>query len=161
MELKRHVDLRKVVTVIYVAMFVVYLVVGLSPAEAAVYEVSDRLEIPSIGLKSDVTRLELTDHRLNTPDTIVGSYSRSFNKTLLIGHASTVFGDLNLMTVGESVLYSGKTWIVKEIALYKKEDVDMEKILASARRETLILMTCAGEVHGVDASHRLILVAER
>ena len=73
MELRRRFDIRRVVIVAYILAFVVYLLVGLMPVGAAEYVVSDEIEIPSIGLESDVTELRLEDHVLNTPDTIVGS----------------------------------------------------------------------------------------
>ena len=159
MELRRHWDLRKVMTLVYLVALVIYLVVGLAPAEAAQYVVADTLEIESIGLTSDVTELNLVEHRLDTPEEIVGSYSRWPSKTLLIGHAGTVFQDLNLVSVGDTIKYGGAIYKVSQIELYRKEDVDMEAVLAPAPRRTLSIMTCAGEVRGLDASHRLILTA--
>ena len=161
MELKKRFSIRRVCTVLYVVAFLIYLVIGLAPAEAAQYNVTAKLEIPSIGLESDVTSLELVKHRLDTPDAIVGSYSRNYNKTLLIGHASTVFYDLSLVTVGESIIYDGKEYTVDTITLWKKEDIDMDEVLAPATRDTLLVMTCAGELNGLDASHRLIVQASR
>ncbi|MBO7664904.1 sortase, partial [Candidatus Saccharibacteria bacterium] len=90
---------------------------------------------------------------------IVGSYTQAWNKTLLIGHASTVFADLNLVTVGETVKYDGKEYVISEIALFQKEAVEMDKVLAGAEKDTIIIMTCAGELYGTDASHRLIVTA--
>ena len=159
MELRRRFDIRRVVIVAYILAFVVYLLVGLMPVGAAEYVVSDEIEIPSIGLESDVTELRLEDHVLNTPDTIVGSYTRAYNKTLLIGYATTVFQDLNLVEVGAEIYYNGKTYVVNEITLWRKEGVEMDRILAGAEQDTIMIMTCAGEIHGIDASHRLVLTA--
>ena len=159
MELKRRFDVRKLLITVYVLTFLAYLVVGLQPAEAAKYDVSGRIEIPSIGLKSNVTKLKLEEHKLSTPDTIVGSYTQAHNKTLLIGHASSVFSDLNMLTVGEGIYYEDKEYVVQKIELYRKEDIDMEEILQGEDRDTIVVMTCAGEVYGADASHRLIVTA--
>ncbi len=160
MELKRRrFDIRKIVTVLYVVAFLAYLIVGLQPAEAVQYDVSSRIEIPSIGLSSDVTRMRLVEHKLATPDTIVGSYTQAYHKTLLVGHASTVFSDLNLVEVGEKIYYGGKEYVVNKIEFYRKEDVEMDKVLMGADNDTIIVMTCAGKLYGTDASHRLLVTA--
>lgn len=161
MELKRRrFDFRKIVTICYVVAFAVYLIVGLQPAEARQYTLSGRLDIPSIRLTSDVTTLELNDHKLDTPDTIVGSYSRNVNKTLLIGHSTTVFVNLNGVAAGDTIYYNDDEYTVSKVELFQKEDIDMSKLLKSEERETIVLMTCAGKIlDNQDATHRLIVTA--
>ncbi len=160
MELRKHPDFRKVITAVYFAAFAVYLVVGLQPVDARHYDVSAVLDIPSISLHSDVTSLSLEDHHLNTPDTIVGSYSRARNKTFLIGHSTTVFTNLHNIKKYDSIFYKGKEYTVSDITTVEKTAVDMTGILASADEDTIVIMTCAGEIiNHTDATHRLIVTA--
>ena len=108
MELKRGHDWRRLVSILYVLAFSVYLIIGLQPAGARNYDISGEVIIPSINLDSDVTTLTLNNNRLDTPDTIVGSYSRNNNKIFLIGHASTVFKDLHRVKLGDTIYYENK-----------------------------------------------------
>ena len=101
MELKKRLNPKYVFVGLYALFFVAYIIVGLQPAEAAEsYEISTNLNISSINLSSDVTNLKLENHKLETPDKIVGSFSRAENKTLLIGHSG----------YGVSKLRSGANW---------------------------------------------------
>ena len=109
MELKRRLDPKTVFIGLYVVLFAIYIIVGLQPAGAANYPVSSKLSIPAIDLTSDVTTLQLENHALNTPDTIVGSYSQAEHKTLLIGHSTTVFERLNEIKVGDLIEYDGSS----------------------------------------------------
>ena len=90
MELKRHFDTKFLLIGVYILAFLIYIIVGLSPAKAT-YHVDGSLSIPSISLGSDVTTLTLNDNTFDVPDTIVGSFSNHHNKTLLMGHSTTVF----------------------------------------------------------------------
>ena len=156
----KRFDFKRIVTLCYVVAFAAYLILGLQPAGAVQYEVSGALEIPSINLSSDVTTLELKDHKLNTPDTIVGSYSRYTTKTLLIGHSTTVFKDLNQIKVGETITYNGKKYLIKNTAIIAKPKINMDALLAPETQNTIIIMTCAGEIlEGQDATHRLVVTA--
>ena len=165
MELKdftKHSRRRRIFTILYIAAFLSYLIIGLQPANAETYEISGKLSIPSISLVSSVTALILEDHKLTTPDTIVGSYSRYKNKTLLIGHASTVFKNLFLITPGDLINYSGETYEVTSMVVLEKNVIDMDDILANTNDKTLIIMTCAGEnLGGGDATHRLVVTATK
>lgn len=160
MEIKKRVDFRKVGAIIYIVAFLVYLVIGLTPADAAHYAVDSRLSIPSIGLESDVTALKLENHKLNTPDTIVGSFGWDENRTLLIGHSSTVFYNLKDLQVGESIIYNEKSYYVVDAVMVQKEDIVMEDLLDGDEFDTVVIMTCAGEdLGGGDSTHRLIVTA--
>ncbi|MBR3254274.1 sortase [Candidatus Saccharibacteria bacterium] len=163
MEIRARLDFRKIVILLYAVCFVVYLIFGLTPtsAGATYYEISGNLEIPAIDLNSDVTTLNIEDHQLKTPRTIVGSYSQSENKTLLIGHSSTVFSKLDQIWVGDIVNYNGYSYLVKDIIIDKKENISMRELLRAAETDTLIIMTCAGnDLEDGDATHRLIITAE-
>ena len=161
MELKARFDFRRLAVLLFKVCFAVYLIIGLTPAEATRHEVSAALEIPAIGLNSEVTSLSLENHQLNTPDKIVGSYSRAENKTLLIGHSSTVFSDLDKVTVGDIIVYNNSEYLVKDITVERKEDISMKKLLSRADTDTLIIMTCAGTyLENSDATHRLLITAE-
>ncbi len=163
MEIRARLDFRKIVILLYVVCFVAYLIFGLTPTSAGVthYEISANLEIPAIDLNTDVTALTLENRRLETPDTVVGSYSRAKNKTLLIGHSSTVFSELDRVWVGDNVMYNGATYIAKDIIVDKKENISMNKLLSSTKNDTLVIMTCTGTYLGNgDSTHRLIITAE-
>ena len=161
MKLRRRFDNRAIFVAVYIMLFVLYIIIGLQPADAANYEVSSKLTIPSIGLNVDVTALSLESNRLETPDTIVGSYSRYKNKTLLIGHSSTVFQNLDDIIIGDSFEYNNKHYIVVKARLVVKEAIDMDEILVDTDKDTVVIMTCAGEdLGGGDATHRLIIYAE-
>lgn len=160
MELKRHLDFRYVFVGLYLLAFLIYLVIGLQPADAKNYSITSNLEIPSISLYSDVAALELNNNQLLTPDEIVGSYSRAKNKTLLIGHSTTVFSNLSSVKVGDEINYDEETYSVTQINIHEKNKIEMSKILAPAEEDTVIIMTCAGEVYdNGDATHRLIITA--
>lgn len=160
MESRRRIDFRKVFSLIYVLAFGVYLTIGLQPANAKNYEISGNLVIPSINLVSDITSLALSDHKLDTPDTIVGSYSKYSGKTLLIGHSTTVFKDLRQVNTGDTIFYNGKGYKIANTEILAKSQIDMNRVLARTSSNTIIIMTCAGEIlDSGDATHRFIVTA--
>lgn len=162
MELKRRISLKYIFIGAYILAFLAFLVYGLQPAEAAQSEqISGKLEIPSIGLVSDVTTLELQEGRLVTPDSIVGSFSNHENKILLIGHSTTVFQNLKDINLGDTISFNGSNYQVVDIQILEKQVVNMHDILAGEDEETLTIMTCAGDLlDGGDATHRLIVEAK-
>ena len=163
MELKKRLSIRTVLIGLYVVVFVAYLAFGLRPAAEAAqgYEISAELNIPSISLTSGVTTLQLENRELKTPDAIVGSFSRAENKTLLIGHSSTVFKHLNKLMLGEEIIYNDHIYIVQKIETLEKSEVKMSELLKKADKDTLTIMTCAGtDLGNGDATHRLIITAE-
>lgn len=160
MELKTHINWRGVAIAIYCMAFVAYLIYGLQPVEASNYSIDNKLSIPEINLDTDVTILSLNNNKLDTPDTIVGSFSRSEGKTLLIGHSSTVFNRLHELKLNDEIYYNNKNYRVISAEKILKSNVNMEKILSSDKKDTIVLMTCAGEdLGGGDATHRLIITA--
>lgn len=144
----------------FTIMLPIYIFIGLQPAlpaEAANYPV---LEINSINLKTPVAPLELTDRQLIAPATIAGSYSQAANKTLIIGHSSTVFAKLHRAEFGDQFSYNDHTYQITDIITLAKPDVSMAEILAPASTDTIIIMTCAGEpLPNQDATHRLLITA--
>lgn len=160
MELKKTFSLRKVFIILYMVAFLTYIAVGFMPADGTAYTIDGALAIPSIDLVSGVTALELKDHKLNTPDTIVGSYAKNPNKTFLIGHSSTIFKNLYQVNTNDSIFYNNAEYKIVNIEILKKSDIDMSKILKAEEKDTIVIMTCAGETVGEhDASHRLIVTA--
>ncbi len=160
MELKPRFDYKSLFVVIYAVAFILYSFLILKPVDAISIDGHNVLIMPGIDLISDVATLSLEHGRLNTPDEIVGSYSNVRNKTLLIGHSSTVFSNLHLSSFGDTIIYSGKTYSISSIITMPKEKIDMAKLLESSSRDTLVLMTCAGELYdNGDSSHRLIVFA--
>ena len=161
MELRKRIDLRKLMTYAYFVSFAVYLLVGLMPAAAIEYDIDATLEIPSIGLTSDVTKMRLNGRDLEAPDDIVGSFSNHTNKTLLVGHSTMVFNNLSKASLYDVVNYNDRVYVIKNLQVIQKEDISMNKVLSEAKTDTLVIMTCAGELIGDgDASHRLIITAE-
>ena len=160
MELRQRLDPRVIFTGLYAVLLAIYIIVGLQPVGAAELEVAAEVSIPAINLTSDVTNLELNGNKLDTPGTIVGSYSQAENKTLLIGHSTTVFRDLDKVKVGDEIDYDGKVYKVLKSETLEKSEIDMRKLLKAADEDTLVIMTCAGELlDGGDATHRLIITA--
>jgi len=159
-KLKKRLDFRKVLIAFYFVAFIVYLIVGLQPADAKQYDIIAHLSIPSIGLTSDVTAVQVQNGELETPDKIVGSFSNHENKTFLFGHSSTVFGELNQIETGEEIVYNGKLYIVTSREILLKSDISMNKLLAGEDKDTIVVMTCAGAaLPNNDATHRLIITA--
>ena len=162
MELRKHLDSRFVFVSLYVFALILYIIYGLQPAEAVNYDISTSLRIPNIDLVADVTALELNGGKLDTPDTIVGSYSNHSNKTLLIGHSTTIFNRLDEIKLEDELEYDSVLYRVIAIDLMLKSNVNMEKLLEFEKKDTLVLMTCAGTLlNGGDATHRLIITAVR
>ena len=161
MKLKKHLNLRLIFVGFYMVSFLGFLIYGLQPTEAArSYSIDGRLLIPSIEFDEDVTELELVDGELETPDTIVGSYARYINKTLLIGHSTTVFSNLVNVELGDEIKYDDRVYTVEAIEVLKKDEIDMDELLKADGKDTIVIMTCAGELLGDgDATHRLIITA--
>lgn len=162
MEIGKRLSLKYVFIGLYFLAFAIYIVVGLQPVEATDYQISMRLSIPSISLNSNVAQLSLEGGELKTPNSIVGSYSGAENKVLLIGHSSTVFHDLNALKLGDEIVLDDNTYIVKKYEILQKESIVMPKLLEKSDVDTVVIMTCAGKsLGGGDATHRLIITAER
>jgi sortase (surface protein transpeptidase) len=142
--------------------FLAFIVIGFQPAGAQHYEISGQINIPSIDLTSDVTTLELVDYRLDTPDTIVGSYSKYSSKIFLVGHSSTVFKNLKNVSLNEYIYYDDKAFKVTRIETLEKANINMNLLLMPSKETTLVIMTCAGQPLGAkDATHRLIVTATK
>ena len=88
-------------------------------------------------------------------------YSEAENKTLLIGHSSTVFKNLDEAEVGDAIWYNGHGYQIVDTDTLLKSEINMDKLLKSEDTDTLVIMTCAGEeLDNYDATHRLILTAK-
>ena len=173
-----RMEVKKRNKLLYVAIFAAYAVftfafftIGLQPVRSAetVYaeestEADSILNIPSISLTAPVMQSTVTDNVLSVPDQIAASYSTSTNKTLIFGHSSTIFKDLNLVKIGEIATYNEKSYQIIDITEKQKNDISMPEILAPASKDTIVLMTCSGELipnSDGDHTHRLIITAER
>lgn len=162
MKLRRSLEPRKVFIGIYILIFGLYLFYGLQPADAKQYDIAAKLSIPSISLETGVTKLDVVDGQLPTPDGIAGSYTWAENKTLLIGHYAAVFNDLDEVSLGDEIRYDGKIYIVKKIEIREKSTIEMREVLQRADTDTLVIMTCAGQMlENGDATHRLLVTGVR
>ena len=86
--------------------------------------------------------------------------NKNENKTLLIGHSTTVFSELNRVQLKDKIIYDGRDYLVNKIETWKKELINMGRLLKAEEKDTIVLMTCAGELLGEgDATHRLIITA--
>lgn len=146
---------------LWTVAFLVYLGIGLTPAEAKNYQIIGNLTIPSAGISTEVAQLTIEDRQLNTPDEIAGAY-REQAATLLIGHRSGVFANLTNLNENDIIEYSGEVFAVQRHEVRAKERISMGSLLNSGDEGTLILMTCAGEaLANGDATERLIVTAQR
>lgn len=144
----------------FLIMLPIYLYIGLQPTNNTEALSYPTLEIPSIALSTPVANLKLEDHQLIAPATIAGAYVSHEHKTFVIGHASTVFKNLNQVKLDDIFSYAGQSYQIVEIETLAKNEIDMKEILAPASSGTIIMMTCAGEpLPNQDATHRLIITA--
>lgn len=156
----------RTIKVLFSAFFMIalpiYLYTGFQPAshvEAVSYPL---LEIPSINLATPVEPLALENHELISPATIAGSYQRFENKLFIIGHASTVFQNLEQVQEGDLITYNGDTYQVFLLETIAKSDIDMSKVIGNTPTPVMIIMTCAGTpLPGQDATHRLLVYASK
>ena len=146
-------------TAIYLFALTIYLFVGLRPSMADASG-DIRLQIPDIQLAAPVLDVEKQGSTIPVPDRSVGAYHSSENKTLLVGHSSTVFHDLNQLNTGDTFTYDNQEYTITEMETMPKSAIKMATLLAPEAKPTLILMTCAGDPLGdQDYTHRLIITA--
>lgn len=156
-------------TTYFIAGFT-FITIGMQPVKdsASVYaseaeSATSLLSIDSIGLHAPVKNVMLNGKTLEVPEQIAGSYSVHNNKTLVIGHSSTIFSNLKNTTTGMEISYNGKKYTITDIVNERKEDIVMKEILKTEENDTLILMTCSGEkIEGTtsDYTHRIIITAK-
>ena len=164
---------KKIYLIIFATYFLAafaFVVIGLQPVKssAAVYATesetaSGLLSIDAINLNAPVKKVALNGKTLEVPEQIAGAYSVHENKTLVIGHSSTIFKDLKSTTIGMKIAYNGKTYTIRTIEEKLKQDIIMKDILKTEEKDTLVLMTCSGEkINGTsdDHTHRLIITAD-
>lgn len=152
----------KVVTAGFFMIFLpLYFFFGFQPVNEVDAANYPELRIPSIELQAPVKPVAVHERQLEVPDTIAGSYSSHNNKTLLVGHSSTIFKNLHEVENGSLIIYNNHNYRVTKVETYPKTDISMSKILADAEVDTIIIMTCAGEpLPNQDATHRLLITAE-
>jgi len=62
--------------------------------------------------------------------------------------------------IGETITYNNTDYTITSMEIFKKSDIDMKDVLKAEEKDTLVIMTCAGEVmNETDATHRLIVTA--
>ena len=158
---RKQCNFRLLATYIYVACFAIYLFIGFQPVGAKNYEIIGRLNISSINLNTPVTSVQLEGKTLVAPDDIIGAYSVNPTKTLLIAHSTTAFSNLSDIRLDDEIYYKNQLYMVTNLETLPKSSVDMQKVLDTADKPTLVLMTCAGELlDHHDATHRLLVTAE-
>ena len=139
-----------------------YVWYGFQPRLSAEATTYPTLAIAAIGLSTPVEPLTLANGELTAPATIAGSYSHATNTTLIIGHNTTVFTELDELAIGDTLTYADTTYQVTDLATVPKTDINMNALLAARDVPTLILMTCAGTpLGGQDYTDRLIITAEQ
>ena len=98
--IRTHFTRKRVVTsllVFYAIAIPTYLYLGFQPSEASAAYAEEAktatgsLAIPSISLLAPISEVTLDGRVLTAPDYIVGRYRASENKTLVMGHSSTIF----------------------------------------------------------------------
>lgn len=157
-----RLKLKTTVSIFYLIFFVTYLFIGFQPTFSTTEPISGHLIIPKIHLSSAVTTLKPNNHKLPTPDFIVGSFQSSPHTTLLIGHSATVFKHLHHLSANDIVTYQNQSFYIIDIQTLAKSAINMSTLLTPTSQDTIILMTCAGtDLRNGDASHRLIITAVR
>lgn len=160
-ELGKTFDIRKCLTRLFFLLLAFYILIGLTPVKAAEIEPATEIKIPEIELSSGVALLNMENGKLSTPDELVGSFSRAENKTFLVGHSVGVFKNLDLLEVGDVITYDLVNYTIVDMKLLAKSEIVMDELLSPASVDTIVLMTCAGELtDNGDATHRLIITAE-
>lgn len=140
-----------------IAGFVAYIFIP----KAADASSEERLYIPEIGLVARVKDIERQGNQLIAPDTIAGAYKPTNHKTVIIGHSSTIFKDLEKLAGNENFTFDDHSYRIIRREIVEKRFVNMEDIVSETENNTVILMTCYGEpLGGQDYSHRLIITAE-
>ena len=129
MELRKPFNIRRFLIISYALTFALYIIFGLQPVDAAEYNINGRLSIDSISLETSVAELANSTDGLKTPEKIAGSYSLRDNKTLIIGHSTTVFEKLDGIDLGDEINYNGKIYYVESIQVVEKNKINMNKIL--------------------------------
>ena len=147
-----------------------FIAIGLQPIKdsAAVYATESELatsllSIDAINLIAPVKDVTLNGKTLEVPEQIAGAYSVHDNKTLIMGHSSTIFANLKDLSVGDEISYSDKKYTITDITEKQKQEIIMKDILKPEEQDTLVLMTCSGEkIEGSasDHTHRLIITAK-
>ena len=123
-------------------------------------EATEHLTIAKINLDAPVKKVKLDGTKLEVPEQIAGSYTPSENKTLLIGHSSTVFKNLDQLRVGDEIVFNNEQFTITNTEVLAKAEIEMSEVLKNEEVRTLVIMTCAGEnIGGNDFSHRLIVTA--
>ncbi len=146
----------------FAIMLPIYIFIGLQPVPTADAASLPKLEIASIGLSTPVETVTLTDRQLIAPDKIAGVYTSAEHKIFILGHSSTVFKKLHQVQVGDTFAYDNVSYRITTIQTLPKSDIDMNEILQAEDRDTIIIMTCAGDpLPNQDATHRLIITALR
>lgn len=144
----------------FMIMLPIYFFIGFQPAPLADAASYPPLKIPAINLETPVTTVELVNHQLAVPATIAGVYQPFENKLFIIGHSSTVFQNLDQLSIEDQITYDGELYTIIDRITLPKSDISMNDLLADAPQKTIIIMTCAGEpLPNQDATHRLILTA--
>lgn len=159
MRLKRHYS-RHLLVGIYLFLIGIIGYLGIQPHTV---EANSNLilEAPKIGLKSEVKILALNeDYTLTAPDRIAGLYYASENNTFIIGHSSTVFGNLQDLKINDQIKLDNHTYQIVSLYSQSKSSISMSKILEPKLVPTLTLMTCHGEkIADQDYAERLIISA--
>lgn len=142
--------------IIFTSLFII---IGCQPTATDAVNYPE-LSIASIDLDSPVEPITPVERKLEAPTSIAGAYSQNNNKTLIIGHSTTVFQNLHNVKIGEELTYGNRIYQIINTEVVLKQDVNMKEILKGANRDTLIIMTCAGELlQNQDATHRLLVTA--
>lgn len=147
---------------LFLVLMPIYAFVSMQPASSVDMSGYPVLSLPGIDLETPVEKLSLDDRRLIAPPNIAGSYTQNDYKTLIIGHSSTVFENLENVRTGQILTYDGYDYAIQSVETVAKPNIDMAEVLAAAPVDTIVIMTCAGTpLPDQDATHRLLVTATR
>ena len=151
----------------YAILIPAYFIIGFHPAtaisdslDAAEITSVSHLSIEGINIDASIIDIPLIDNHFSTPDYDIGRYISQSGTTFLFAHSISAFQHLDEVTSTDHILYDGHTYHITDISTPRVTDISMSSLLDQSE-DTLILMTCAGELRAGDYTHRLIITATR
>ena len=114
------------------------------------------LQIPSIGLTTQMEKIVRQGTSLPVPDNNPGYYSANNYNLFIVGHNHTIFKRLNEKPKAIIIWQNGeqKTYNLVAYENKPKEQISMERLLDF---HGIVIMTCSGEYIDGGFTHRLLL----
>lgn len=114
------------------------------------------LEIPSIGLKTQMVQTYAENKDIQVPDSVPGYFIDNSQNILILGHNSSIFSRLKEIPQSISIYHNNQptTYNLQTYEDTPNENISMKSVLAYPG---VVLMTCSGEYINGHYNKRLIL----